>query len=93
MQRNLRERIIDMLMEREMSVSEIVSELDLDPSMRKSVFRIIESANRIVKRKGMRVYVQPPVCISCGFVFRSVNPYRCPQCRSERISEARFIIK
>ncbi|WP_456370264.1 ArsR family transcriptional regulator [Geoglobus sp.] len=93
MQRNLRERIIDMLMEREMSVSEIVSELGLDPSMRKSVFRIIESANRIVKKKGMRVYVQPPVCISCGFVFRNVNPSRCPECRSERISEARFIIK
>ncbi|WP_457591135.1 transcriptional regulator [Geoglobus sp.] len=93
MQKNLRERIMDLLMEREMSVSEIISELGLEPSMRKDIFRIIESLSRIAKRKGMRVYFQPPLCMSCGFTFRSLNPSKCPECKSERITEARFIIK
>ncbi|AKG92469.1 putative transcriptional regulator containing an HTH domain fused to a Zn-ribbon [Geoglobus ahangari] len=92
-QKNLREKIFDLLMEREMSVSEIIRELGLDPSMRKEVFRIIESLGRIAKRKGMRVYVMPATCLSCGFTFRSLNPSKCPECRSERISEAKFIIK
>lgn len=93
MQKNLREKIIDLLMEREMSVSEVIRELGLDPSMKKEVFKIIESISRIVKKKRMRVYVKPPTCVSCGFTFKSLNPSRCPECKSERISEARFIIK
>jgi predicted Zn-ribbon and HTH transcriptional regulator len=38
-----------------------------------------------------------PACLECGFEFsersRSSSPSRCPRCRSERITRARFWIE
>ena len=92
MEKSLRERIIDMLREREMSVSEICRELELDPERAKDVYSIIRSLPKILKRKGERILMLPPKCVSCGFEFKNVRASRCPKCKGERISEARFKI-
>lgn len=40
---------------------------------------------------GIRLIVEPPRCVKCGFVFkdrrRFTTPSRCPKCRSEGITE------
>jgi predicted Zn-ribbon and HTH transcriptional regulator len=46
--------------------------------------------------KGRRFEIIPSECFSCGFSFakrkRPGRPGRCPVCKSERISEPRYVI-
>ncbi|MBI5563203.1 MAG: transcriptional regulator [Deltaproteobacteria bacterium] len=47
-----------------------------------------------VEAKGKRLSVEPSECMGCGFVFRKRErfrtPSRCPVCKAEEITEARF---
>lgn len=49
------------------------------------------------KDRSVRFIVEPSVCLSCGFTFkkreRLKTPSRCPVCKSEEITEARYGIK
>ncbi len=51
-----------------------------------------------LRRGSERLRIDPAACRACGFVFKERiskhlhAPSRCPQCRSERISEPRFRI-
>ncbi len=92
MERSLREKVIDLLKEKEMSVTEICKELDLDPERAKDVYGVIKTLPKILKRKGLQVVMLPPKCMNCGFEFENPKPSKCPKCRGERISEARFKI-
>jgi transcriptional regulator len=55
---------------------------------------LLDKVQRTLKREGISLRVEPPCCLGCGFVFaereRFAKPGRCPRCRSERISHARF---
>lgn len=67
---------------RELSVSE------------RDVLRHVEHLERTLKAEGAKLVVEPPECLACGFVFRKRErlnrPSRCPLCRGERLSAARF---
>lgn len=47
-----------------------------------------------LEHSGEQLQIIPPCCVKCGFSFeertRHNKPSRCPRCRSERISPARF---
>ncbi len=92
MDRSLRERVIDLLQKSELSVSEICKELELEPGKEREIYSVIQSLPRILKKKGLKIVMLPPKCLKCGFEFQSIKASRCPRCKGERISEARFKI-
>jgi predicted Zn-ribbon and HTH transcriptional regulator len=60
----------------------------------REVLRHLQHLERSLKDDQARLVVEPPACLACGFVFRKRErldrPSRCPVCRSERLSSARF---
>ena len=58
----------------------------------------LRHVEKSLRRGSERLRIDPAGCRACGFVFRERvskhlhAPSRCPQCRSERISEPRFRI-
>jgi predicted Zn-ribbon and HTH transcriptional regulator len=63
----------------------------------REVLRHLEHLERSLKEDGAKLAVEPPECLACGFVFRKRErldrPSRCPVCRSERLSSARFSVE
>jgi len=94
-----RERIIELLAaaEEPMDVGQIARELGLDPSEAGSIYEDLEHVARSLRNSNLVLLMQPPVCKSCGYVFRDLKrlrkPSKCPRCRSERIYPPRFIIR
>ncbi len=93
--KTLRERIIDLLLEHDdgLTVSGIIHQLDLDPKMEKEVLATIEKIPKTLKRKGLKLFMIPPRCKSCGFEFSKLKATRCPKCKGQRIEEAIFVLK
>jgi len=91
--KSLRERIIDLLMDNSLTAKEICVLLDLEPNRIKEVYSNIEKIAKIVKKKGLELFVMPPKCKNCGFEFSKIKASKCPKCKSERIEEARFVIR
>jgi predicted Zn-ribbon and HTH transcriptional regulator len=62
----------------------------------REVLRHLQHLERSLKEDGAKLVVEPPVCLACGFVFRKRErlnrPSRCPVCRNERLSSARFSV-
>jgi predicted Zn-ribbon and HTH transcriptional regulator len=60
----------------------------------REVLRNLEHLERTLKESGAKLIVDPAACLGCGFVFRKRErlnrPSRCPVCRGERLSSARF---
>jgi predicted Zn-ribbon and HTH transcriptional regulator len=60
----------------------------------REVLRNLEHLERTLKESGAKLVIDPPSCLGCGFVFRKRErlnrPSRCPVCRGERLSSARF---
>jgi predicted Zn-ribbon and HTH transcriptional regulator len=56
----------------------------------------LEKLARSVVHEGQTLEVTPPSCLACGFSFegrrRASRPSRCPECKSERLSPARYAI-
>jgi predicted Zn-ribbon and HTH transcriptional regulator len=90
-----RQRIMEILRREEMSFEELRREMELPARRLEEDLRHVE---RSLRRGSERLRIDPAVCRACGFVFRERvskhlhAPSRCPQCRSERISEPRFRI-
>jgi predicted Zn-ribbon and HTH transcriptional regulator len=63
----------------------------------REVLRHLEHLERTLKESGAKLIIDPPACLACGFVFRKRGrldrPSRCPVCRSERLSSARFRVE
>jgi transcriptional regulator len=57
----------------------------------------LEKLNRSLRRTEQRLYQVHPKCLDCAFDFRErerfTRPSRCPSCKSERITPARFWIE
>ncbi|AFK22323.1 transcriptional regulator [Pyrococcus sp. ST04] len=88
-----REKIIELLLERDYSVSELARILDMrGKGAKKAILNDLKVIARIAKREGMVLLIKPAQCRKCGFVFRpEINiPSRCPRCKSEWIEEPRF---
>ena len=90
-----RQRIMEILRREEMSFEELKREMEVPARRLEEDLRHVE---RSLRRGSERLRVDPAGCRACGFVFRERvskhlhAPSRCPQCRSERISEPRFRI-
>ncbi len=89
----LRQQIIDLLQEQELTAREISQEL----SMReKEVYGHLTHIGRSTSRQGLQLKVRPCCCLGCGYVFtdrkRLTRPGRCPKCRHSHLAAARFTI-
>ncbi|HHI01383.1 MAG TPA: transcriptional regulator [Thermococcus litoralis] len=94
--RTRRQKIIKLLEERDYSVSELATLLDMrGKGSRKVILEDLRTIAGIVKREGKVLLIQPAQCKKCGFVFKPEIkiPGRCPKCRSEWIEEPRFKIE
>jgi hypothetical protein len=93
--RTLRGRIIDLLLEHEdgLRVGEMIQLLNLDPRMERDVLNALSTIPGILKRKGLKMFMIPPKCSSCGFEFRRPKASRCPRCKGQRIEEAVFVLR
>lgn len=62
----------------------------------KQVAGHLEHLDKSLRAVKQRLETQPATCLSCEFAFQKRDkrtaPGRCPRCRSERISPARFRI-
>ncbi len=75
-----------------MTAREICYVLNLEPEREKDVYEALKKAGKVLRRKGRKLMMQPPVCKSCGFELAKMKASRCPRCKSERIEPARFYI-
>ncbi|ASJ17390.1 transcriptional regulator [Thermococcus chitonophagus] len=88
-----REKIIELLLERDYSVSELARILGLrGKGSKKAIIEDLKVIAKIAKREGMILLIKPAQCRKCGFTFKpEINiPSRCPRCKSEWIEEPRF---
>ena len=86
----LRQQISTLLAQAPHSPRKLADEVDIKI---RDVLHHLEHIRRSHKRE---FHVVAPECLKCGFVFEGRNklstPSRCPECRSERISEPVFWI-
>ncbi len=98
----VREKIIRVLMETRspLSAQEIAVLVGLDPRTgEKEVYQHLRHIAKTVRRKSggrLALYMVPPRCRDCGYVFQDLReprkPSKCPRCRSQRIEPPRFYI-
>ena len=98
----LREKITKILIrsEKPLSVEEIAIILGLQKSEYKRIYSELDHIAKTIRRKTnnrLMLYMVPPICEKCGYVFRNLKkpkrPSRCPRCKSEHISPPKFFIK
>ncbi|WP_144901942.1 transcriptional regulator [Halobellus captivus] len=90
-----RERITDALRTEDYDAAELSTEVGVP---RSAVYRHLDHVARTIESDAAdeRFLVAPPECRACGFddFDDPLNdPSRCPECRSERIAEPRFLIE
>lgn len=60
----------------------------------KDVAEHLEHLRRSLKPEGERLEVEHARCLACGFVFRDrerlTKPSRCPRCKGQRLTPARY---
>ena len=96
-----REKIINLLMQvREpLTVKAIGNLLGIPPREHYMLYEDLHHIAKTIRKrfKGKNLFMVPPQCSECGFVFKDMKrlrkPSRCPRCKSERILPPRFIIK
>ncbi len=98
----LRERIVEVLEKssRPLTAREIAVLVGLEPQQAEDlVYECISHIAKTLWRKSggrRRVYMVPPRCKDCGYVFTSLDkprrPSKCPRCKSQRIEPPRFYI-
>lgn len=103
LEETVRERIIRVLMESRtpLTAREIAELVGLDPvrGEREVYEHLRHIAKTLRRRSGGKavLYMIPPRCRSCGYVFTDLReprrPSRCPRCKSQRIEPPRFYIE
>ena len=82
---------------RPLTAQEIAVLVGLDPREAPRIYEeIAHAAKTLARRTMLRIYMIPPRCLNCGYVFTDLDrprkPSRCPRCKSERIEEPKFYI-
>jgi predicted Zn-ribbon and HTH transcriptional regulator len=84
--RTVRQRIVELLGEQEMSAKELSQRLGV---REREIYEHLGHIARSLAAKGKRLQVPPFACLSCGYVFRErerfTRPGRCPRCRESHI--------
>ncbi|QSG06425.1 transcriptional regulator [Halapricum desulfuricans] len=91
--RTTRQRIADRLREEAMAAGEIATEFDVQTSV---ALDHVEHVAKSLEESDEQLLVAPPTCRECGFeAFDDLinRPSRCPECKSESISEPAFTIE
>jgi transcriptional regulator len=89
----IRQKIISLLIEEEMSALDISGEVGIPE---KEVIEHLVHIARTVASQNKKVILTPAECMGCGYVFadrmRFTRPGRCPQCKKSHIQSLRFRI-
>jgi predicted Zn-ribbon and HTH transcriptional regulator len=89
----LRQKIITLLTEAEMSAREISGAVGISE---KEVTEHLAHIARSVSSQNKKMIMIPASCLACGYVFedrkRFTRPGRCPQCKKSHIQSPRFYI-
>jgi len=89
----IRRQIIDLLTAESLGVRELSQELH---QSEKEIYAHFEHIERSLRAEGKRLVIEPPACLSCGFVFedrtRPQPPGRCPRCKKTHIRRPRYRI-
>jgi predicted Zn-ribbon and HTH transcriptional regulator len=84
--RTIRQRIIDLLEQEEVTAREISQRIGI---REKEVYDHLTHISRTMSARGKRLRVPPFSCLACGYVFkerdRFTRPGRCPRCKGTRI--------
>jgi len=91
--RTTRERMVDRLRERPMDVPELASTFEIRSS---EVVTHVEHISKSLSNTNEQLLVAPPTCQDCGFDdFDDLinRPGRCPQCKSEAVSDPTFAVE
>ncbi len=89
----VRQRIAELLRSTELTAQEISKQASI---AERDVAEHLRHLEHTLVQVGERLRVLAPHCVKCGFVFgdreKHGRPSRCPKCKSERISKARFTV-
>ena len=89
----VRQRIAALLRDSELTAHEISRQASVPEREVADHLRHLEAS---LAQAGERLRVHAPHCVKCNFAFetrdRHTRPSRCPHCKSERISPARFSV-
>ena len=89
----IRQKIISLLSEAELSAREISSEVGIPE---KEVVEHLAHIARSVSSQGKKITITPANCLACGYEFenrkRFSRPGRCPKCKKSHIQSPRFRI-
>ncbi len=87
----IRRQIIQLLSAAPLGVRELSQELH---QSEKEIYVHLEHIGRSLKAEGKRLIIEPPACLSCGFVFegrtRPQPPGHCPRCKKTHIRRPRY---
>ncbi len=91
--KTIRQQIIAILEENEMTAMELSKELKI---REKEVYEHLLHINKSLKPLKKKLIVDPFRCLICGFVFenrkRYTRPGRCPQCKQGSLDPALYKI-
>lgn len=89
----VRQKIAELLREKELTAQEISKQASV---AERDVAEHLRHLEHTLTQSGERLRVLSPHCVKCGFVFaerdKHGRPSRCPRCKSERLSKARFTV-
>jgi hypothetical protein len=90
----IRQKMIDLLNEREMDARDLSQELEIDE---KEVYYHLNHVARSLNAAKKKLIVHPSQCLLCGYVFeqrtRLSRPGRCPQCKRSRLTRPSFRVE
>jgi predicted Zn-ribbon and HTH transcriptional regulator len=89
----IRQQMIDLLSEEEMSAIEVSQELRI---AEKEVYTHLPHIARSVATQGKKLLILPSRCLKCGYVFeerkRFTRPGHCPKCKATYIQRPAYRI-
>lgn len=94
-----REKIIRLLSSagEPLDAQQIAKELGLSPRDARLIYEDLIHIARSLRNGPLTLYMVPPMCKSCGYIFKNLRrprkPSKCPRCRSQWISPPKFLIR
>jgi Predicted transcriptional regulator containing an HTH domain fused to a Zn-ribbon len=101
-EKTTRERLVEIFLRNpgvEFTLRDLLSMLSLGE---RDVERLLSDINHAAKtirratRNSAHLAMRPPMCRSCGYVFKDLEtariPSKCPKCKSERIAPPAFVL-